>query len=155
MKKNLLLVLLLALLTCQTPLHAAQSNHSGALGLGIILGDPTGLSAKYWLNNVNAFDVSIGFGDVSVHADYLWHRADFFPKPQRGRLLGYLGIGVKVQDQNRKRDTLVGIRGVGGVAYDFLQDPVELFLEVAPVLEMAPDAGLGLDAGFGIRYYFQ
>jgi hypothetical protein len=44
---------------------------------------------------------------------------------------------------------------VGGVVYDFPQYPVDIFLEVAPILKLTSDPGLGIDAGLGIRYYFK
>src|SRR5512141_800410 len=62
-------------------------------GLGVILGEPTGFSAKLWTSPVNAFDFGLGFsigGDrigkfngsydggsrTHFHMDYLWHSFD-------------------------------------------------------------------------------
>src|SRR5688572_28336210 len=50
----------------------------GPFGLGVIVGSPTGVSAKLYLNRTNAIDGAIGLsvlgaGGLHVHADYLWH----------------------------------------------------------------------------------
>ncbi|MFA5583950.1 MAG: hypothetical protein WDA09_07020, partial [Bacteriovoracaceae bacterium] len=48
------------------------------LGAGMMIGNPTGANAKYWLDNDRAVDGGIGlsFGrktELSVHSDYLFH----------------------------------------------------------------------------------
>lgn len=40
-----------------------------------------------------------------------------------------------------------------GAGYIFEEAPVELFLEVVPVLELAPDTDLDMDAALGARIY--
>src|SRR3954462_2363907 len=57
--------------------HAlAQSNHD--FGLGLIIGDPTGVTMKGFVTQDTAIDGAIGFAvlggeDLHVHADFLWH----------------------------------------------------------------------------------
>ena len=150
MKKTLLLVLFLSF---QTTLCDAQVNRPGRFGLGLIFGLPTGISAKYWLDNTHAFDAALGFGDISVHADYLWHIWDLFPQPQQGRLGAYWGLVAKVGDQ--WHNTKFGIRALGGIAYYFPRHPVEVFFEVVPVLDLSPGSRLRTYAGAGARYYFR
>lgn len=122
------------------------------LGLGLILGNPTGASAKYWLSDTHAFDAAVGFsGDLEFHADYLWHAWDAFPQPAQGKLGLYLGAGPRLE---LKKDTEVGIRGVFGATYLVEKYPWDVFLEVVPVLRVAPGPSMGLDAAIGGRYYF-
>ena len=33
-------------------------------------------------------------------------------------------------------------------------DPVEFFMELAPVVDLVPDTDADFDAAFGIRFYF-
>lgn len=154
MKKSLLLISFLILFLCgQATLYAAQNNRPGRFGLGLILGSPTGISAKYWLDKTHALDAALGFGDMSIHADYLWHRWDMLPQPQSGKLATYWGLGAEVKD--KRKDTEFGVRAVGGIAYNFPRHPVDVFLEVVPVLELSPNAGIGVGAGLGVRYYFK
>jgi len=49
----------------------------------------------------------------------------------------------------------VGVRVPVGISYLFDSVPVDLFLEVAPVVDLVPSTGLGWNSGIGIRYYFQ
>ncbi|MGQ0644219.1 MAG: hypothetical protein ACT4O3_01860 [Elusimicrobiota bacterium] len=144
--------LLIPILMLPVSASAATKYKAGDIGVGIILGSPTGLSGKYWLGTTTAIDAALGFGDLSLHGDYLWHIADLFPQPKQGKLPAYWGVGARIKD--KKDDTEFGIRGVGGMAYWFPRHPVELFLELVPVFEITPDAGLGLDVGLGVRYYF-
>ena len=64
-------------------LLAFQVTHVNALerksiGLGVILGEPTGLTGKFMLDNTNGIDVGVGWetsGDNEFHiyGDYLYH----------------------------------------------------------------------------------
>jgi hypothetical protein len=122
------------------------------LGLGLILGNPTGGSAKYWLSETQAFDAALGFsGDLEMHADYLWHAWNAFPQPPQGKLGLYLGAGPRLE---LKDDNEFGIRGVFGATYLVDKYPWDVFLEVVPVLRVTPGPSMGLDAALGGRYYF-
>ena len=49
------------------------------VGLGIIVGEPTGLSANYLLGPDNSIDLAVawnvsGNNDFVLHADYLWYK---------------------------------------------------------------------------------
>ena len=70
-----------------------------SFGLGIILGEPTGLSAKLWTGSSNAFDFGVawsfgGSGHLLVQADYVWHSS--LTKASSGGLALYYGIGGRV-----------------------------------------------------------
>jgi hypothetical protein len=145
--KKLLIVACFLIMPSLT--FAAQG---GPLGVGIILGDPTGLSAKYWLDKKNAIDAAIGFDRFSVHADYLFHFWNIIPQTGGGELGAYLGPGFVFKD--KKEDNVVGIRFALGAAYELNQYPVEIFAEIVPVFELAPDTDLNFDGGIGVRYFF-
>ncbi len=72
MKKIQLCPIILLLLA-----SSAMAQDRG-FGLGVILGEPTGLSGKYWTSSTNAIDGGLAWsfrhaGFFHVHADYLWH----------------------------------------------------------------------------------
>jgi hypothetical protein len=53
-------------------------SQSRGFGLGIILGEPTGISAKYWTGSTTALDFGLGYSfeknsRMHLHADYLFH----------------------------------------------------------------------------------
>jgi len=140
-------------LFCQGMAYAVQNYGPGRFGAGIVLGAPTGLSAKYWLDKTHAVDAALGFGDISIHADFLWHDTGLLGRPRSGRLSAYGGLGAEFKDYGH--NSVLGIRAVGGAAYDFPSDPFEIFLELVPILRPSLNSGLYLNAGLGVRYYFQ
>jgi hypothetical protein len=148
-------------------LAAADGVEKGSFGLGIVLGEPTGLTAKLYLDDDTAVQAAIGSafisGGLQASVDYLWHpwlleeRASF-------ALPAYVGPGVRFiqYDQGDGGDDYFafGVRAVAGFLFDFKEVPLDTFVEVAGVLEYAfgNDAedgfGLALNAGAGVRYYF-
>lgn len=129
------------------------AQESGELGVGVILGNPTGPTIKYWLSEKTAWDLAIGFQeDISVHGDILFQSWEVFPQPQKGKIGGYLGVGAKVQE--KKKDVLFGIRAVAGINYWTSKYPIEIFFELVPVFELSPNTDTDLEVGIGLRYYF-
>ena len=147
MKTRLLMIILLF------SASTVWARKPGELGLGLVVGDPTGLTVKYWMNSINAFDVSLGFeGDFSLHGDYLWHGWKAFPQPSSGRLAALVGVGAGVRDSGD--DTHLGIRVPIGANYLLEPHPIELFVELVPVMELTPDFKGNVDGGIGVRFYF-
>jgi hypothetical protein len=129
----------------------AQEN--GTFGGGILLGDPIGPTVKYWFNRSTAVDFGLGFErDFTVYSDFLWHSWAIFPQPVEGKLAGYLGLGVRFEE-NTGEDKF-GLRTIAGIAYWFESHPIEIFLELGPVFQFTPDTVTEFDAGIGLRYYF-
>ena len=137
-------------------------------GLGVIIGEPTGISAKLWTSPVNAFDFGLGWsyggdrignyngsyngGDrTHFHMDYLWHSFDAIRSTERFPL--YYGIGGRINSGAGYNSSLA-IRGVFGIEWMPRSTPVDIFLEVAPSLELTSSTGFGMDGAFGARYYF-
>jgi len=136
---------------------AAGSNvGSGTWELGVILGEPTGLSAKYWLSSVNAVDFGAAWsfredGTLHLHCDYLFHNYEIF-KVDEGSLPLYFGIGGRVRfDED---DARVGLRLVLGLEYLAAAYPMAVFFEVAPIVDFAPETEADINGGLGIRYVF-
>ncbi len=141
----------------------------GSFGFGIILGEPTGLSLKGDAGGKNAWDAGIGpswFGNVRIHADYLW-AADVFNSRKAGMYFGLgavLGLGrgrgvfVKGKGNewyyyDNENAVAVGLRVPVGLNFMPFKAPVELFAEIAPIIGLVPSTGLGWDGAIGIRYY--
>ncbi|OGS51994.1 MAG: hypothetical protein A3J79_07610 [Elusimicrobia bacterium RIFOXYB2_FULL_62_6] len=148
MKMLLVFICMLGALVC--PLRAQTD---GQLGAGVILGDPNGLTAKYWLSGTRALDAGVGFGsDVSLYADYLWHSWEILSQPAEGKIPLYLGLGAQIRTSS---PSAFGLRAVGGAAYWLQNVPLEIFLELVPVLNLSSHGnGMDLNAGLGVRYYF-
>jgi len=123
-------------------------------GIGIILGDPTGLSAKLYTGNNNAFDFAAawsfkGSGHLLLQADYVWHSS--LSRTSSGMFALYYGIGGRIIFSN---DPNVGVRIPIGIDYVFSTAPVDIFLEVVPVLDLIPSTDFDLNGGIGVRFWF-
>lgn len=151
MKKTFFLLLLTGLLVF-TNTHAQENK----FGVGVMLGAPTGFSAKYWLSEENALDFGLAYSfvesgnAVSLHADYLYHESRWFPRFER--LDFYYGFGARIRSNSNQ--TSLGIRGVAGLALMLKEAPVDIFVEFAPVFKLIPSTALNLDCAIGARYYF-
>jgi len=147
-------VILLCCIPCI--LFAANiSGPAGGFGLGIMLGEPTGISLKSWLSKTNAWDGGIawGFGEggaLYIHGDYLWHKFNFIPVDE-GNLPLYYGIGGRVLFADKSH---LGVRGVVGLDYMFARAPVDIFLEIAPIFDLIPGTDFTVNGAIGVRYFF-
>ena len=131
------------------PLWAQKA---GDVGAGVILGNPTGGTAKFWFTDSQALDAGVGFSTrLALYGDYLWHSWKVLPQPSEGKLPVYLGLGAQFRTVSPNE---FGLRTVAGIAYWLPRNPVEIFLEVVPVFRLSPRDSVGLDAGVGLRYYF-
>ncbi len=137
-------------------------------GLGVILGEPTGISAKLWTSPGTAFDFGLGWsvgGDrigrydgsynggsrIHFHMDYLWHAFDLIPTAERVQI--FYGLGGRLNNGAGYNSSLA-IRGVFGAAWFPSETPIDMFLELVPSLQVTSSTGFGFDAGIGARYYF-
>lgn len=149
-------LLLLALVAQAALLPASSSAQDRGFGLGVIFGQPTGLSGKLWLSpadNAVDFAAAWSFGEggyFSAHATYLWH----FPHAINAseRFVPYVGPGVRFGA--KKNDASLGVRIAGGIAWWPRGAPVDVFLELAPVLNLIPATTFDMAGGVGARYYF-
>lgn len=134
-----------------------QPGTAGDFGVGVIVGAPTGLSAKYWLTRTRAMDMALAWdlsGDddrLEVHADHLWH-LDLNVSAMQGRLPLYLGVGGRLLTGH---DAQVGVRVPFGMAYLFPRAPIELFAEIVPLFDFTPDSDSSVNGGAGVRFYFK
>jgi len=135
------------------PALGVAQEEGGQAGVGAYVGTPFGFTAKYLFDRSTAVDFALGEqgGSLDVHFDGLIHFRDLPKQPPAGKLAPYIGMGLKIKNQD---DTLVGIRFVGGAAYLIKDTPLEAFAEIAPVLRAMPSWGSNLDGGVGLRYYF-
>lgn len=124
-------------------------------GLGVMLGEPSGISGKYYLNETNAIDFGLGYsiateGKLNIHIDYLHHKEGVFNTDQR--LILHYGFGAKIKTYSG--DDAFGVRGVVGITWTQDDLPFDAFIEIAPVFILLPSTELELDASIGARFYF-
>lgn len=164
MKKSILII---AMLLCSVSLFA-QGPKGRDFGFGVTLGEPTGVSLKFWLNNENALALSLGssyFGELRLGADYLWHFDAFNSSAVKmyagpGAVLGFgdgNGWVYKKDDDKffvRNNDDFgFGARAVVGLNIIPKRSPIEFFLELGVMVGLIPNVGTNGEAAVGIRFY--
>ncbi len=145
-----------------------SSRAQGGFGLGIILGEPTGVSGKLWLSKTDAIDGAAAWSFESheafhLHLDYLMHSFNLI-KVEKGKLPIYYGIGGRIRFLNNDEgvdhgdgddDIEIGLRIPVGLEYLFEKAPLDVFLEIAPILDLVPDTEASFNGGIGVRYFFK
>jgi hypothetical protein len=129
-------------------------------GLGIMLGEPSGITLKQWLTEPSAIDVGIAYSFVQtssfqVQLDYVLHNYNLVTVA-RGKLPFYYGVGgrIKLKSSDKADDVRVGVRVPFGLDYQFPNDPVDIFLEIVPVVDFTPVTKLTFNGDLGVRYFF-
>lgn len=159
------LMMLAWTVTSQAAPASAQSlaHRGGDFGLGLIIGDPTGVNGKYFLSSELAIDGAIGFGVLGGHhtklqADFLWHFG--VDRWSAAALDLYLGVGPALavhdhHDHNHDHGNLwIGARAPFGASLAFSKVPLDVFLELAVGLWLVEHLHTDLDAAIGVRYWF-
>jgi hypothetical protein len=150
---------------------------SSDFGLGFILGNPSGLSAKLPTSGINAFHFILAYdqgggwgnrgwddnygncgpnndndcnGRLYFGGDYVWYNYNAIPVKQ-GRLPFYYGPGIWTSVSD---NTGVGIRFALGLEYQFATAPFDIFLEIAPGVRVIPNTSGYVSSGLGARFYF-
>jgi hypothetical protein len=154
MKRFVTVSLLILMLV---PAALAAARHAST-GIGFQIGEPTALSAKFWLSSRNAIDAALGWNLVAekftVQAGYLWH----FPQSVRsGSFALYVGVGG-ILGGGSSRDTgegeaLFGVRVPLGLEY--IIRSFGLYAQLDPRVNLLPGIGPGLGGGIGFRFYLR
>ncbi|HEX5058883.1 MAG TPA: hypothetical protein VFV99_05955 [Kofleriaceae bacterium] len=149
-------------------------------GIGLELGEPTGINGKYFFGPKIALDFGLGYiyrhyyyrrgeglhvyGDVLFHPVSLVH-ADAFELPL------YIGGGLRFWDFDycigndcAHSGSAIGIRVPIGISFDFNNVPLDFFLQVVPVIDFirgdyydqyGDREHFGADFSLGIRFWFK
>jgi hypothetical protein len=158
-------LLVAAALAVAPGVASAQPAEKGVLGAGLIVGEPTGITGKYYLTDDRAIDLAIGGAVVGrglqIHGDFLWHPWVLDQEASFALPL-YLGVGGRILNHNAggsddEDHVRIGVRAPVGILFDFTRIPLDVFAEVAGVLDYhtrGENFGVDLNAGIGARYYF-
>lgn len=170
MKKIILGVLFTGLVVLSAEKATAKESHQN-FGLGILLGAPTAITGKYWLNNEAAVDggLAFSFSDyVLIYADYLFH----YPRPFNlsekffTELSFYVGAGGNLVTTTNERSTTdnylgkksgslgLGVRIPFGLEWMPARPNLGIFAEIVPGISVVPATSVLVQGGFGVRYYF-
>lgn len=140
---------------------SAQSRAGGSFGLGLVVGDPTGITGEYNRRTRgfgNAIELTLGidsFDNDHAYGHLIWKF--YLTEIVRGRDIDvplYAGVGPWFAEAGGNDDVHVGARVPFGIAMDFRNAPVQVFFELAFVLRVVHDVDAGIGAALGFRYYF-
>jgi len=152
--KYLLIPLILALAS-----NALAFDGKKRFGIGVIAGDPDGITGKFRLKNNRAIDFGFGWktsGDkeYQFYGNYLIYKYGLIEVPQ-GKLPIYFGAGARfITYSEDDKDSEFGLRIPVGIEYIFWESQLGAFLELVPVLCLTPDTEFEFGGGIGIRFFF-
>jgi hypothetical protein len=158
-------------------IHGKKFQANKRFGLGLELGEPTGVTGKYFLQDGGdrALDFGVGgiydyygYRGIHLYLDYLFHPASL-ASTDAFELPFYIGIGGRfwswedrrIHDQYYNGDA-IGVRVPIGLSFDFNNVPLDIFVQLVPTADVffaAPSTYdrhfyLIIDGSVGIRYYF-
>lgn len=151
MKKSLVI-----LLFCGSLLFVGQTAvaQNSGIGVGAMINTPTGLSVKAWINDDLAIDGAMtfnlgeNFSQFYFHGNALLHQDTDHPQLQY-----FYGLGARFNWTDIGNDLIVGIRGPGGITYQFDESNIESFFEIAPTIDFTPDFRFFFGGAVGMRVY--
>ncbi|HCA78721.1 MAG TPA: hypothetical protein DEP53_03200 [Bacteroidetes bacterium] len=134
------------------------SSERKKLGIGVVLGAPTGFSVKYWQSQRVAYQGSIGGmykGGLMIGADYLVHE-NALKNPDlpfyygAGLFIGNAGFGGP---EFTRGSFALGVRGAFGLDYLVPGHPFDISVELGPALLLTPVVGMGIELSIALRFY--
>ena len=169
--KRILMAIALALSLSPITASAAQG---GPFGLGIILGEPTGITGRYNMNRTNSVQGGISFNFDQwflLYGDYLYNWPGVFGGQNQfvANLTPYVGVGGLIVLSNRNEvetrkyryytttsssKTAVGFRIPLGLEWRAPSFPLGVFLELVPGMTIVPGTNAFFQGGIGARFYF-
>lgn len=161
-----LVPLLAALFVGAPQAEATEIGYSNNVGLGLVFGNPTGLTGKVYFDGpVHAIDAAVatqlfGFGQdrTTAHVVYLNHPGVLLAGSV-AQLPWHVGVGPQIwsgslSDDDFFEDMAFGVRVPVGLDLNFRQAPVQISGDVAAVVPIVPSPTLGLDLNVSVRYFF-
>lgn len=134
----------------------AQPGYTKQFGFGLVLGEPTGITGKYFSDPENAVDMGVAysFSDyMLIYSDKLWHWPEVFNGKNSDfvkRLSPYMGVGAGIFVG---KSALLDVRIPFGISWLPVKPSLELFLEIVPALRIAPSTAFDFGGGIGVRIY--
>ena len=151
---------------------AQAAGRGGGFGLGVILGEPSALSAKLEVSERTEYDAGIAFNFdqwVLIYGDWHYRFPTAFDGTALAHVVPYIGAGPVIVVSNRSEyDTrglkyfstsssgrfALGLRVPFGLEWRPEQAPIGVFIEIAPGLTVVPGTYSFIEGGLGIRFYF-
>ena len=136
--------------------HApAMSDGVYGVGAGVGAGSPTGFSFALRTEALHTFSALFGWelSDTQFHAhgDYQIPIAELNPAESILAITFYTGVGATM-DIDKSLGFGARVPIVAGISFD---KPLEVFIELAPVIGVLPDVEMGMQGTMGVRGWFR
>lgn len=136
-------------------------SHANEIGVGIILGEPTGVSMSSALSGKTALDGALAYntssrGGFSLHMDHLWLNPTRFRSPFQD-LKWYYGAGARtifISKGKHDGKTSFGPRFPIGLMKSVSNPSIAMFAEIAVIMDLVPGTEADIDFGLGFRIRF-
>lgn len=138
---------------------SSSQSAGGSGGIGIILGDPTGLTYQHKMANDRFMDFYLAYtwdDEWFVAGDYKFALRNVFPSniPVTPYIGGGLFLHVEEEDKKHKDDIAIGLRIPAGIEWKVPQAPFTVFAELVPGMKFVPSTDAEFQGGIGGRYNF-
>ena len=154
--------------------NATEVGYGRKFGLGFMIGDPTGLSAKLWVGPTNSVDFGLGFWgygfdncqggnhpcdhfgdhDGTFNADYLWQSNIVRGQAQLDWHIGAGGRAIWYGGCNGDCFAFAARMPVGLDLMFNNPSFIEVVFELAPALYFVPNVDFAIEGALGVRFYF-
>ena len=127
--------------------------------VGAQLFSPTGISAKATISDkaaisgVLAFNINEFSNSVNLQTNLILNGKDDTFNIESGLLRPYYGVGVEIRF-SENFDNGIGIRLPLGIEYALQDQPLELYMDMAPTINIGPSSAFFLSSSMGVRYFF-
>ncbi len=161
--RNLVATLFVAISFDVAGQTASAQGAPGTFGVGIHLGDPSGLSFKIahagrgvgasW--GVSAYDLLLSWKTRGADEFFIGSHLLFDYPVADPPISFYYGPGLFLQTRQRTQrddDLWLGVSGNFGI--DYFIDRLELYVQITPRLSVVPDTQAEVGGGFGARFFF-
>lgn len=128
----------------------------GNNGVGIVFGDPSGVTVQHKVNAEQFADFYFAYtwdSEWIFMGDYKFHLPNLF---KSGPVVPYAGLGAffKIEDKHHNDDVALGVRIPLGVDWRISNSPIVLFGELVPALRLIKSTDGDFQAGIGGRFFF-
>jgi hypothetical protein len=133
----------------------ADAQDRDEFGMGLLIGEPSGLNAQFFWGPRTAVDVTAAW---SLSDEWFMTIADFQvydyigDAPREWRW--YYGLGGYLALPENDDGTL-GVRIPLGIKYHFPHSYIDVWAEVAPALELVPETQAAFQGGLGLTFWLK
>ena len=146
---------------CVSMILSSPSKSYARVGVGFMIGVPTGVSAQLKLTSKTAINGALSYdfiqGWILVGGDLRYIGGTF----HRGQGAFYWGVGGMMSLNEEIKGTRSSSASSGiiarlplGIEYRLNRSPLQGFVEIVPSLMVFPRLTISLKAALGLRYHF-